>query len=64
MAELAQLVIQVVGRGEVRCGAQPDPREAEVARYSIAKAATLFGWSPRIELRQSLESLVRESFED
>lgn len=63
MAELAEAVIRAVGRGSVAYAPKADPRDGEIARYSIELAAELFGWRPQLGLMQSLRKLVNENFE-
>lgn len=57
MRELADAVVQVLGRGEVVFSAAEDPREGEPARYAIARAEQLLGWKPATPLRRSLQRM-------
>jgi nucleoside-diphosphate-sugar epimerase len=63
MAKLAETVIAVVGAGSIEIAEQADPRDGEMARYSIIRARDYYGWSPRCGLDESLASLIPEDFE-
>ncbi|MBL8344039.1 MAG: NAD(P)-dependent oxidoreductase [Rubrivivax sp.] len=58
MLELAHCVVEVVGRGSVALSGQPDPRDAETARYSTERAASVLGWTPKVSLASSIRSLA------
>lgn len=58
MLELAQSVVDVVGRGRVVFTGQPDPRDGETADYSSERAASVLGWTPRVPLASSIQSLA------
>ena len=62
MVGLAKAVIGAVGGTFVFSG-KADPREGETARYSIAKARELYGWSPVYNLEASCGLLLKEDFE-
>jgi nucleoside-diphosphate-sugar epimerase len=63
MIDLANLVVDVVGKGEVELPGVEDPRDGETARYSIDRAKQIYDWQPTIPLRQSLKALIGHSFQ-
>jgi nucleoside-diphosphate-sugar epimerase len=58
MRTLAELVIDVVGSGEVALAGRPDPAEHDTARYSVQRAAASLGWTPRVELRTTIARMA------
>ncbi len=64
MANLANTVIKVVGKGRAEYSSRADPRDGETARYSIAKAQEIFGWSPKYDIEASCRLLLNERFEN
>ena len=60
MRALAELAVQVVGRGSIANMARVDPLEGQTARYSIAKASRLLGWRPTRDLAEELCRLRKE----
>jgi len=64
MVELAKTVVKVVGKGSFEYSDQVDPRDGETARYSIAKARELYGWSPKYDLESLCRLLLKEKFEN
>jgi len=63
MFELANMIIDVLGRGTVMHVNREDPQEGLKSRYSIAKAATL-GWRTHYTLRESIEYLFKSEGEE
>ena len=59
MLDLANLIVDIVGRGEVVQFERQDPEEGFMARYSVAKARAL-GWRPLNSLHESLAFLLLE----
>ncbi|MDP1534893.1 MAG: NAD(P)-dependent oxidoreductase [Rubrivivax sp.] len=58
MHELADRVVNVVGRGKVELSGKADPRDLETARYSTERATRVLNWTPRVTLAQSIRSLA------
>lgn len=63
MIDLAQEVVRVLGKGSIKNARKSDPRDAETARYSNAKANKLYGWSPEYRLEESISRIANENFE-
>lgn len=67
MRELAELVVAATpgSASEIRAAGAPDPQDGYPARYSIARAADILGWRPRVTLadgvREWASALARES---
>jgi nucleoside-diphosphate-sugar epimerase len=54
MLELANKIVDVIGKGRVEFANQADPRDTETANYSIERAHDVFGWQPKYSLVESL----------
>ena len=61
MSELANVVVDLVGRGSIEYSSKADPREGETARYSIQNAAMLYGWSPKNSIHESCKLVLNEA---
>jgi nucleoside-diphosphate-sugar epimerase len=64
MLKLAQTVVGVIGRGNIRLNEQEDPNEQETARYDIRRAAQVLDWQAMIGLRESLNWIREEPLTD
>ncbi len=62
MLELANTVVEAVGRGRVERLGRLDPNDQLPARYDIAKALWVFKWRLQIPLVQSIAELGEETF--
>ena len=62
MRELADTVVATVGSGTVRMADKDDPLEAETARFSVARAAQILDWQPRVELREAIADIADAAF--
>jgi len=62
MMELAQLVVEVVGRGRITLAGVDDPNELDTAAYETARAGLAYGWRAKTPLAQSLRELRLEAF--
>jgi len=58
MRELADTIVDVVGRGSVVSGNRPDPQDGQTARYDIQAARQLLDWTPRVDFRAMIEQRV------
>ncbi|MGB9115079.1 NAD-dependent epimerase/dehydratase family protein, partial [Bradyrhizobium sp.] len=54
MAELAELVVSVCGRGEVVQVNNVDPLDGYTARFDVNKARRWLNWTPKLHLREFL----------
>ncbi len=59
MIELAELVVQIIGRGKVKVTVEsaPDPLDGEFARYSNLLAFETLGWKPLKPLNSSIAEI-------
>jgi len=64
MLELAQTIVEVVGRGDIRVNERSDPLEHERVHYDIRRADEVLGWRPAIGLRDSLNWIREEPLSD
>lgn len=62
MRELAETVVSALGGGRIESVGEPDPKENETARYSIARSAQILGWRPQVSLFDGVRSLATEGF--
>jgi nucleoside-diphosphate-sugar epimerase len=64
MMELAQLVVDVVGRGRIILAGVDDPNELDMAEYETVRAGAAYGWRAKTPLAQSLRELRLETFRE
>ena len=55
MRELADIIVDVTGRGSVLQVSHPDPLDGHTARYDIQAARRLLDWAPRTSIREMIE---------
>lgn len=58
MYELANLIIEVTGKGEIEILDKNDPNENQKARYCIDKVKKKYGWTPSIKLEESIRNII------
>lgn len=56
MLHLAELVVNVAGKGSVRVGGHIDAQDGQTARYLIAKSKSELNWTPAARLNERLQA--------
>lgn len=64
MADLARVVVKVVGSGSFEYTGDVDPRDSEKSYYSIDRARDLYDWYPSIDIVSSCRNILSEVFEN
>ncbi|MEH6611518.1 MAG: NAD(P)-dependent oxidoreductase [Halioglobus sp.] len=64
MEFLANLIVDVVGRGRVVYSGIDDPHDGETARYDVNRVKSLYRWAGKTSLEETVRKLVAEDFRE